>query len=423
MSNYLAVATVTAILQRILQSTVQLDIDGVRVTTLQPRNIGNGTPETGINLFLYHVARNPALNNADAKPFRSQGTPIKRQTAVDLYYMISFYGNDTELLPQRLLGSVVRTFNDYSTISVEAIQEALADPTYRFLEGSNLANQLQQLLIVPLEMNLDNLSKVWSVFFQAPYMLSLVYKVTVVTIEGDESLKRALPVSDRNLGGVVPFPNRPVVEQVVSASGKLEPILATSSLHIRGKHLANDITQIRIGGFELSPSVVSENQITLALADVPVDFLRAGVQSLQVIHRIPISTANLNHENRAVDSNVAPFVLRPTIKQFRTQKQNRPIDELRSLVLTVQIDVMVGIKQRVVLAMNEWSIDQPIAYQFEAEFRKVDTDTVIFNLTRVKPAAYLLRLQIDGAENLLSIDRDETSPTYGWFNAPKIEIS
>ncbi len=423
MSNYLAVATVTAILQRILQSAVQLDVDGVRVTTLQPRNIGNGTPETGINLFLYHVARNPALNNADATPFRSKGTPIKRQAAVDLYYMVSFYGNDTELIPQRLLGSVVRTFNDYSTVSMEAIQEALADPTYRFLEGSNLANQLQQLLVVPLEMNLDNLSKVWSVFFQAPYMLSLVYKVTVVTIDGDESFKRALPVSDRNLGGAVPFPNRPVVEQVVSATGKLEPILANSTLQIRGKYLANDITQVRIGGFELSPLEVSENQITLILADVPIDFLRAGVQSLQVIHQIPIGAANLNNGNRAVDSNVAPFILRPTIKQISIEQQNRPMDELRSLILSLQVDVMVGIKQRVVLVMNEWSIDEPIGYQFEVESRNLDTDTVIFNLTGVKPAIYLLRLQIDGAESLLDIDNDETSPTYGWFNAPRIQIS
>ncbi|BAZ41852.1 hypothetical protein NIES4101_78200 [Calothrix sp. NIES-4101] len=423
MSNYLAVATVTAILQRILQSAVQLDIDGVRVTTLQPRDIGNGTPETGINLFLYHVARNPALNNADATPFRSKGTPIKRQAAVDLYYMVSFYGNDTELMPQRLLGSVVRTFNDYSVISVEAIQEALADPTYRFLEDSNLANQFQQLLVVPLEINLDNLSKVWSVFFQAPYMLSLVYKVTVVTIDGDESFKRALPVSDCNLGGVVPFPNRPLVEQVVSATGKLEPILASSTLQIRGKHLASNITQVRIGGFELSPSEVSENQITLILADVPVDFLRAGVQSLQVIHRIPIGTANANNGNRAVDSNVAPFVLRPSIKQINIEQQNRPMDELRSLVLSLQVDVMVGIKQRVVLVMNEWSIDTPIGYQFEAESLNIDSDTIIFYLTGVKPATYLLRVQIDGAESLLSSDRDETSTTYGWFNAPRIEIS
>ena len=418
MSNYLAVATVTAILQRILQSAVQRDIDEVRVTTLQPRNIGNGTPETGINLFLYHVARNPALNNADATPFRSKGTPIKRQAAVDLYYIISFYGNDTELIPQRLLGSVVRTFNDCSTVSSEAIQKAISDPSYRFLERSDLANQVQQLLIVPLELGLDDLSKVWSVFFQAPYMLSLVYKVTVVTIEGDESSKRALPIGDRNLGGAVPFPKRPLVEQVVSQAGKLEPILANSTLLLHGKHLASNTTKVRIGGFELSPSEVKETQITLALNDVPVDFLRAGVQSLQVIHRNLIGGDS--DVNRTVDSNAAPFVLRPTIKQIDIEQQNQSADE--SQCLRVQVDVMVGIKQRVVLIMNEWSIDEPLGYQFEAQLRNNDTDTVIFNLTDIKPAQYLLRLQIDGAESLLSIDSDETSSTYGWFKEPKVEI-
>ena len=421
MSNYLAVATVTAILQRIVQSGVQRDVDGVRVTTLQPRNIGNGTPETGINLFLYHVARNPALHNADAAPFRSKGTPIKRQAAVDLYYIISFYGNDTELIPQRLLGSVVRTFNDCSTVSTQAIQQAIADPTYRFLERSNLANQVQQLSIVPLELGLDDLSKIWSVFFQAPYMLSLVYKVTVVTIDGDESLKRALPVSDRNIGGIVPFPNRPVVEQVVSQAGKLEPILANSTLLIRGKHLASDITKVRINGFELSPSQVCKTKINLTLNDLPVDFLRAGVRSLQVIHQIPINTDN-NSVNRTIDSNIAPFVLRPTIKQINIEQQNQPIYELRSLTLKVQVDVMVGIKQRVVLIMNQRSINQPIGYQFEAESRNTDTHTVIFNLTEIKPAEYLLRLQIDGAESLLSVDSDETSETYGCFNAPVVGI-
>ena len=421
MSNYLAVATVTAILQRILQSAVQRDVDGVRVTTLQPRNIGNGTPETGINLFLYYVARNPALHNADAAPFRSKGTPIKRQAAVDLYYMISFYGNDTELIPQRLLGSVVRTFNDCSTVSTEAIQQAIADPTYRFLERSNLSYQVQQLSIVPLELGLDDLSKIWSVFFQAPYMLSLVYKVTVVTIDGEESLKRALPVSERNIGGIVPFPNRPLVEQVVSQAGKLEPILANSTLLICGKHLASDITKVRIDGFELLPSQVNKTKITLTLNDLPVDFLRAGVKSLQVIHQTTISSDN-DSINRTVDSNIAPFVLRPSIKQINIEQQNQPIYELRTLTLKVQVDVMVGIKQRVVLIMNQHSVNQPIGYQFEAESRKIDTNTVTFNLTEIKPAEYLLRLQIDGAESLLSVDSDDTSETYGCFSEPKVEI-
>jgi hypothetical protein len=421
-SNYQAVATVTAIFQSILQSAVQVDIDGARVTTVQPRNIGNGTPEIGINLFLYHVGRNPALNNVDAMP-RSKGVTIRRQAALDLYYAISFYGNDTELEAQRLLGSVVRTLNDRSTISGDTIQEAIRMPNYRFLAGSNLGDQIQQLLIVPMDLSLDDLSKVWTVFFQAPYMLSLIYKVTVVMIEGEESLKRSLPVGDRNLGGVVPFPNRPVVEQVVSAAGRLEPIMANSTLHIYGRHLASDITRVRINGIDVSPSEVSETQIILPLSDLSIDCLRAGVTSLQVIHSIPTGTPTVNNGHRTVESNVAPFVLRPTIKVFSVSKSQGRFEELRSAILNVQLDVMVGKKQRVVLVMNEWSIDNPLSYQFEAKSRSANIDTLAFNLLSVKVGEYLLRVQIDGAESLLSIDKDETSPTFKWYNAPKFTIS
>ncbi|AKG20495.1 DUF4255 domain-containing protein [Calothrix sp. 336/3] len=422
MSNYLAVATVTAILQRILQAAVQSDIDGVRVTTVQPRNIGNGTPETGINLYMYQVARNPALNNADTSNFRSKGTPIKRQTALDLYYIISFYGNDTELEPQRLLGSVTRTFNDRSTITPELIEEAIRDPTYRFLADSNLAQQIQHLAIVPVDMSLDNLSKVWSVFFQAPYLLSLVYKVTVMMIDGEESLRRSLPVANRQIGGAVPFPQRPTVEQVVSSLGKLEPILADSSLSIRGQHLASHETLVKIAGFELSPSQVTDNLISLSLAHLPIDFLRAGVQGLQVVHRIPIGDATVNRGQRPVESNVAPFVLRPTIKTFTVTELQGLGEEVRSLTLSVQVDVVVGKKQRAILIMNEWSTTETVGYQFEANPRNSDVDTIDFTLTAVKPTEYLLRLQIDGAESLLTMDNDTVSPTYGWFHSPRVSI-
>ncbi|MFM7887916.1 MAG: hypothetical protein ACKPCM_14775 [Pseudanabaena sp.] len=45
MSNYLAIATVTATLQRILQSVIQQDIEGARATTLPPAGISTGAPE------------------------------------------------------------------------------------------------------------------------------------------------------------------------------------------------------------------------------------------------------------------------------------------------------------------------------------------------------------------------------------------
>ena len=154
MSNYLAFATVTATLQRTLQAAVQNDVEGARITTVSPSEIGHGTPETGVNIFLYQVITNPALHNMDATPLRTKGNPVKRQSAMDLYYMFSFYGNNNELAPQRLLGSVVQTLNDQRVISERMLEDACLDSTYSFLRGSDLFNQVQQNYAHPAEFEL-----------------------------------------------------------------------------------------------------------------------------------------------------------------------------------------------------------------------------------------------------------------------------
>jgi hypothetical protein len=84
---------------------------------------------------------------------------------------------------------------------------------------------------------------------------------------------------------------------------------------------------------------------------------------------------------------------------------------------------MVGIKQRVVLVLNEWSIDNPIGYQFEANLRQMDTNAIAVALYGVKPGEYLIRIQIDGAESLLSIDNDATSATANWYTSPRVRIN
>jgi Pvc16 N-terminal domain len=245
MSNYLAIATITATLQRTLQASVQRDVDGVRVTAVKPGMIGNGTPESGVNLFLYHVSRNPAIS-PDAASSRLKSSGTRRQTPLELYYMLSFYGNDTELEPHRLLGSVIRTFSDRTTISPEMIQDTIADSSFTFLENSDLGEQIQQLVIAPVDMTIEDLSKVWSVFFQAPYLLSVAYKVTVVMIDGEDLGKRSLPVRDRSFNGILPFASYPVIEQVTHQAGRLEPILSDSTIVIRGRQLSNLQTLVRL---------------------------------------------------------------------------------------------------------------------------------------------------------------------------------
>ncbi|NJN20034.1 MAG: DUF4255 domain-containing protein [Leptolyngbya sp. RL_3_1] len=205
MSNHLAIATVTATLQRTLQASVQMDVDGARVTTVRPTDIGNGTPETGVNLFLYQIITNGALSNLDAPRFRNKGDFSKRQIALELHYMVSVYGDDNELAPQRLMGSIVRTLNDIGNISPDLIRETCEDATLSFLSDSTLADDFQQLTVMSLDLNLEDLSKTWSIFFQAPYILSVAYKVMVVMLESDAPLRVGLPIRQRQTGGAAPL--------------------------------------------------------------------------------------------------------------------------------------------------------------------------------------------------------------------------
>jgi len=421
MSNYLSVATVTATLQRMLQSVVQTDIEGARITTVRPSDIGNGTPETGVNLFLYQVSTNPALNNMDATPLRSRGIPTKRQAALDLYYMLSFYGNEAELEPQRLLGSVTRVLNDKCILTETMIRAACRDSTLSFLQTSDLADQVQQINIVPLDFNLEDLSKAWSVFFQTPYFLSVGYKVLVVLVAGDEAPARGLPIRDRRTSGLSPFFNQPQIEQVVAEGGIGEPILSDSTLVISGKQLKGDWgTQVRVCGINVTPTDVSATQIILPLTLVPPTALRAGIQSLQVVH--PAPAGNGSDRQRGKESNATPFVLRPRLLNVELTQLSGDEEDLRSGQLQLRANVAIGAKQRVVAVLNEWGIDRPVSYLFDAPPRMEDSSVMTVPLQAVKPGEYLVRLMVDGAESQLQIDDDADSPTYEWYVGPKVLV-
>jgi hypothetical protein len=424
MSNYLSIATVTAVLQKTLQEGLQNDVYGARVTTVRPLNLGGNPSDSGVNIFLYQVANNHAFKNIDVATMRARGESPKRQTALDLYYMLSFYGNDAELEPQRILGSVVRILNDRRVLNSDLIRETLESSSFPFLRESNLADQIQQINISPFDISLDDLSKVWSTFLQSPYILSIVYKVVVVLIEGKEPFKRPLPIRGRNLGGIAPFPNKPQINRIVAQSDWNDPILANSIILIQGKNLDNNQTRIRISNRELiTPDNVRENEIILSLANIPINSLKAGVQSLQVIHQI--DSGIINAGLASVESNVYPFVLCPTIKNITTDEVERLNIELRSATILIQTDLAIQPKQKIILALNEWSnplSDNPKAYLFEAPIIRRLTQRITIPIEKIKAGEYLVRLMVDGAESQLIIDNNPESSTQGWFIGPKLII-
>ncbi len=420
MSNYLGIATITATLQRTLQSNIQSDIDGARVTTIRPDRLSSGAPEAGVNIFLYDVLLNPAWRSADLRRRHSEEKYIKQpQSGLDLYYLFTCYGNEVELEPQRLMGSVVRTFHNGIIVTQEMIRETIADSTYAFLLDSNLADQVEVMAISSIDMNVEEISKIWSIFFQTPYSLSIAYKASVVLIDSGDIPTKPLPI--RNLQRHV-TPYQPVILQLkaIEELGTIwrpystiaQLFLATSTLVIQGNRLSADTTEIRIGDVITTPSSVSDTKITLDIASIPRESLRSGLQSLQVIH-----------PEQKVSSNIVPILLRPTIVSITVSNLKGRGSEGRSADITVVVNLIIDQQQDVALVLSDISLIQAKDYSFNlSKHRRTTSDTITFAITGCLPGTYLARLMVDSAESLLNVDTNRDSPTFDQYIEPTVVI-
>jgi len=271
-----------------------------------------------------------------------------------------------------------------------------------YLEQSDLADQVESVRLSPLSLNLEEMSKLWSVFFQTPYALSVVYQASVVLIQSEAATQAALPVRARYFYGTT-F-RQAVIEEVMSAEGKNQPIFAGGTLVIRGRNLRGDETTVALDGEEVEPSSVRDAEVSVALTSPPVPalVLRAGVHGIQMVHAMDMGVPTTPH--RGISSNVAAFVLRPAIVT--------PIVPVIGAELTVRVTPEVGREQRVLLLLNELTSQSPASYSFTVPPRAGDTDSFTIAISGVKTGNYLVRVQIDGAESPLEVSADPLNSEY-----------
>lgn len=400
MSNHLAFANVTAALRDLLDAAAKQAVSGAGATAERPDTLKDDSPR--VNVFLYQVTPNGAWRNADLPTRRPDGTVGRRpQAAFDLHYVLSFYGSDKQHEPQRILGSVVSVLHSQPVLSPEILQGAAKDT----LAASDLAKQVEAVRLTPTGFNLEELSKLWSVFFQVPYKLSVAYQASVALIEPEITTQPALPVRDRNLY-VFPF-QQPEIDEVVSAAGPGLAVLPGDTVILRGRNLQGEATRVRIGDLEVEPAPADvssgEVRVPLTAPPFPADALRAGVVGAQVVHLRMMGTPATPHAGTA--SNAAPFLLRPRIKKVGPDPDvtiSAPADGVRTV--TVGIEPRVGKDQRVVLLLNEPVPANPKAFSALAEKRANDTDPVVFKVRGLTTGtALLVRVQVDGAESPLDV--------------------
>jgi hypothetical protein len=448
MSSALAIASVTAVLRDLLNNglidhDVSSTLGNVTVSTTSPDRIdvtGNNQ-QSQLNLFLYQVSPNASWRNVGLPSRNGNGERISNPPlALNLHYLLTAYGA-LDLHAEILLGYGMQLLHETPVLTRNAIRTALAPPTpvsaggnlpaqLQALFTSQLAEQVEQIRIVPETPNTEEISRLWSAL-GAHYRPTAAYQASVVLIESRQTTRSALPVRARNIY-VEPF-NQPVIEEIKSqatAGGPIvshQPILAGQNLVIAGRGLRGDDVLVNLGGIEKVPADadITDRQIVLA---IPAE-LRSGVQGVQVIHRKSMGTPPVPH--RGVESNLEAFVLRPTVDPATITFTPTPGRAISGKV-TVSVDPEVGDEQRVVLLLNQ--LLPPASppgtkievYSFVAPSRLPaipppgppgSRPTIEIPLQGVKAGTYLVRLQVDGAESLLDSDVN------GQFNSPTVTIA
>jgi hypothetical protein len=387
MSNFLAIATVTAALQDVLQPAVSQAVGLAKVGFSRPDASNQQTPL--VNIYLYQVTPNAAYRNADLPTRRPDGSLVQKpQVALDLHYLFTFHGNDDQLEPQRLLGAVSTALNAQPLLSKQNIVNAASH--FSFLSKSNLADQIGWIKFTFTSLSLEEFSKLWSVFFQIEYSLSAAFQASVVLMESDDTPREALPVLARSL--YVSTFRSPNIDRVISQAGPDAPIAAGSTLLIQGQQLrGGDATLVSMEGLERVPTAITDTMITLPL---PAN-VHAGVQGLQVIQKKNMGTPPTAH--RGFESNVAPFVLRPTIGVTSAVASVSGGTDV-----TLNLTPNIGIGQRAVLLLDSLSGDPIRSFMSQRVISATDSSQIIINIQGVPAGKYLVRVQIDGAESLLS---------------------
>lgn len=430
MSNSLAIAAVTAVLRdaivnRMALPPVSTAVGPVTVSSLPPDRIdvtGANDPDQ-INVFLHQLSRNTGWAGADLPGFDPGGERVGNPPLVlNLHYLVTTYGQ-APYHAEILLGEVVQAFHERPIFTPAEIEAALhpAVPPGDFLEelgDSGLDRQFERIRIVPESLNTEELSRLWSAM-QTNLRLTAAFQVSAVMLESRRPTRRALPVR-RPLGNAVPAA-RPVLAGVAAAGDPAAPIVPGVELRLTGRRLTAEDMSVSVEGIDLTAEISerSSGEVVLALPSPPPPGLRAGVARVRILHRRALGDPPVPHD--AVSSNLEVFVLRPLLSLGApavTESVMEDGDTLQSGTLELTLEPAVGVDQEVALLLNDLASGR--SYRLLAPEGNgiaapaTETAAVQVPFERVVAGTYVARVEVDGAESVLTADGS------GVFDGPTV---
>jgi hypothetical protein len=393
MGDYRTIAAVTAVIRDILAESQQ-SIDGSPVNTkTSPPATLKGLAEDVLNLFLYQVTPNNAYCSFNLPTKNQNGKLIaKPLLALNLHYLLTA-SSSNELKAQLMLSNAMIALQENAIIPKNKIIKTLTnhreESGEEFLANSNLANETETIKISLQTMSIEELTKLWSSFFQTDYRLSVTYQVSIGLLESQLEPVPSIPVSKRQLHIIAI--RQPIIEKI---EPQIMPYDSARKLFIKGHNLNSDKVLVRLNEKEIEivdKKDLSEHQLSLSIpADTP-----AGVKQVQILQKILFEPNNKTAHQRYV-SNVIAFVIAPCLKKITPPTLNP------GATLTLKFEPGVTINQKINVLIGDYVITNSLPATTPSNY-PLTSITVKIPL-HIPAGTYPVRLRIDNAESPFSND-------------------
>ncbi len=421
MSNALAISAVSAAFQRRILSAANAAVPTatVRLGTPVAKLAEDAKPL--VNLHLYRVEPNPTQANTHLPTRDMRGDargPSK--LALNLHYVLSFYGDYDKFEPDLMLGEVMLALEHEPELSKATITAAIDDNDE--IEDSDLVKALAKLRVSRQMMTLDDFSKVWSIFYQVPYALSLAYEVSHVTIETSDVPPAPAPVAQPGLW-VSPLAELRL-DQAGSAPGNTLAPIWTGVLHVRGKGLGRPGLTLEADGAPL----VMDNVVQSADAlTVPLTNATFGGTALSVgVHRLQAigpKTRPDQPDQLRPRSNALAFALAPSITLGAVNAPGGGTTATGTVSVTFNPAIESTQAVRLLLDSRHPANPAHVALPGRDPVEGgPSTANLTFSFANLPRRNYLVRADVDGLISPVTLDTTPGSPTQGQIAGPELSL-